>query len=172
MRQIFVFVLAIVACFLFIACGEDSMNPTANDMRTTPTSMAPSSFQAQAQSSIQASKSQAEEHHVKAQLLPVGDSGITGHVNVEQLPHGGVNISVSASGLTTGEEYVSLYYENHTCELEPYEEDDVIGEYTGNAAGQGQAHNKLEDDLDDVNSISVRRASDFQLLSCADTHPE
>ena len=78
------------------------------------------------------------------------DSGITGVVSVTQLPGGGTNIQVVARGLVPGEEYVSLYYENHTCELEPYSEDDVIGEYTANAGGVGVAHGKLEDDLDEI----------------------
>lgn len=113
----------------------------------------------------------AEEHHVGANLEPVGDSGVTGSVSVVQLPHGGTNIHVVVRGLLPGEEYVSLYYENHTCELEPYSEDDVIGTYVANAAGIGVTHGKLDDDLDEINSISVRRASDFELLACADTHP-
>ena len=113
----------------------------------------------------------AMEGHVKSSLVPVEGSGITGIVQVVQLPKGGTNIHVVAFGLTPGNEYVSLYYENHTCELEPYAEDDVIGTYTANAAGAGTTHCKLEDDLDEVNSISVRRASDFMLLACADIHP-
>lgn len=113
----------------------------------------------------------AEEHHVRASLEPVDDSGVTGSVSVVQLPHGGTNIHVVARGLVPGEEYVSLYYENHTCELEPYSEDDVIGTYVANAGGIGVTHGTLDDDLDEINSISVRRASDFALLACADTHP-
>ena len=113
----------------------------------------------------------AMDGHVKSRLMPVDGSGITGNVQVVQLPKGGTNIHVVAMGLVPGEEYVSLYYENHTCELEPYAEDDVIGTYTANAAGVGTTHGKLEDDLDEVNSISVRRASDFMLLACADIHP-
>jgi len=113
----------------------------------------------------------AGEHHVKAPLVSVEDSGVTGFVQIEALPHGGTNIHVMARGLATGEEYVSLYYENHTCALEPYSEDDVIGEYVGNAAGVGVTHGKLDDDLDEINSISVRRADDFELLACADIHP-
>ncbi len=111
------------------------------------------------------------EHAVQANLVPVGNSGVTGKVTVQQMPQGGTNINVTAQGLIPGEVYVSLYYENHTCELEPYSEDDVIGTYTANAAGVGTTHGKLEDDLDEINSISVRRASDFTLLACADTHP-
>jgi len=113
----------------------------------------------------------ASEQHASAKLVPVGGSGVTGKVSVEQMPHGGSNINVVARGLTPGVEYLSLYYENHTCELEPYSEDDIIGTYTANAAGVGHTHNKLEDDLDEINSISVRLASDFSLVACADTHP-
>ncbi len=113
----------------------------------------------------------AKEDHVKSGLVPVDGSGITGIVQVVQLPKGGTNIHVVAFGLVPGDEYVSLYYENHTCELEPYSEDDVIGTYTANAAGVGATHGKLDDDLDEINSISVRRASDFTLLACADIHP-
>jgi hypothetical protein len=114
----------------------------------------------------------AEEHHAKGDLVSVGGSGITGHVNITQPPHGGTNISVVAKGLTPGTDYLSLYYENHTCELEPYSEDDVIGTYTANAAGVGQTQAKLDDDLDEIDSVSVRRASDFALLACADIHPD
>ena len=111
------------------------------------------------------------EHHVKSPLVPVDGSGVTGMVSVVQLPHGGANINVVARGLAPGETYVSLYYDNHFCELEPYSEDDVIGTYGANAAGVGQTHAKLDDDLDEINSISVRRASDFELIACADIHP-
>lgn len=49
--------------------------------------------------------------------------------------------------------------------------DDVIGMYTANAAGLGTTHRKAGDDLDEINSVSVRLASDFSLLACADIHP-
>lgn len=161
MKRMLVFAIAGVACFLFVGCAQDDTNSTAMDLSTNATVPAP----------VQPNESQGGEHHVTADLVPVDNSGITGHVTVESLPHGGVNISIVAFGLAPGEEYLSLYYDNHTCELEPYEEDDVIGEYTANPAGVGKASNKLEDDLDEVNSISVRLASDFSLLSCADIHP-
>ena len=109
--------------------------------------------------------------HIRARLVPVGNSGVTGDVSLVQLPHGGTNILVVARGLTPGVDYLSLYYENHTCALEPYSQDDVIGVYTANAAGIGVTHGKVDDDLDEINSVSVRRASDFALLACADVHP-
>jgi hypothetical protein len=118
-----------------------------------------------------ASVSAAEEHHVQAGLVPVDGSGVTGRVTIEQLPGGGTNINVMASGLVPGGEYLSLYYENQTCALEPYSEDDIIGTYTANGAGIGNTHGQLDDDLDEINSVSVRRASDFALMACADIHP-
>ncbi len=120
---------------------------------------------------LTAASAVAESDNVRAKLIPVGDSDVTGKVILVQLPKGGTNIHVVARGLVPGTDYLSLYYDNHTCELEPYEEDDVIGTYTANEAGIGTAHRKVEDDLDEINSVSVRRASDFSLLACADVHP-
>jgi hypothetical protein len=109
--------------------------------------------------------------HVNATLQEVDGSGVTGRVELTQLPGGGTQITIVANGLKPGEEYLSLYYENHTCEVEEYEEDDVIGRYTANPGGVGTTTAKKGDDLDEINSVSVRRASDFALLSCADVHP-
>ena len=113
----------------------------------------------------------AHSRHVKASLQPVNGSGIGGFVNLEGLPKGGTVITVHATGLTPGTEYLSLYYENHICELEPYSADDVIGHYVGNAAGTATVNSRVGDDLDEINSVSVRTAGDFTLRACADTHP-
>jgi hypothetical protein len=111
------------------------------------------------------------EHHVNAKLEPANGSGISGMVELTALPHGGTQISGQIMGLQPGTEYLSLYYENHTCELEPYSEDDVIAHYTADAAGRATFSTKAHDDLDEINSISVRLGSDFSLKACADTHP-
>lgn len=114
----------------------------------------------------------AGSRHMHVALLGESGSPIQGHVDLMALPEGGTRIKVVAQGLRPGETYVSLYYDNHICELEPYDEDDVIGgEYTANAAGVGTISGKIDDDLDEVNSVSVRLASDFSLLACADVHP-
>jgi len=170
MKVIFLVALAASLCFLWIACGHDNMNPTATDLKAT-NDMAATAPTSSSSSTVQAAQGNGGEHHVNATLVPVNGSGVSGLVNITALPHGGVNINVSATGLTPDVEYLSLYYDNHICELEPYEEDDVIGTYTGADDGTGHAQNKLEDDLDEVNSISVRLASDFTLLACADIHP-
>jgi hypothetical protein len=108
---------------------------------------------------------------VRVRLVPVGDSGVRGRVTLAELRSGGTGIVVVARGLVPGVEYTSLYYDNHTCELEPYEEDDVIGTYTADAEGIGRTQGSADDELDEINSVSVRRVSDFELLSCADVHP-
>ena len=66
------------------------------------------------------------EHHVNATLQPVGGSGVSGKVELTAMPKGGTLITVVAKGLQPGTEYLSLYYDNGTCELEPYSADDVI----------------------------------------------
>ena len=108
----------------------------------------------------------AADHHVTATLSPINGSGISGTVELTALPHG-TQIVVRAEGLTPGTQYVSLYYDNGTCELEPYSQEDVIGEYTANAAGRAVATGKADDDLDEINSVSVRLKSDFSLQACA-----
>ena len=110
----------------------------------------------------------ASDRHVNATLVPVDGSGISGHVELTSMPGGGTLIHVSASGLTPGTAYLSLYYGNHQCTVEPYEEDDVIGRYTANAGGTASVTRKVGDDLDEIGSVSVRLSSDFSLKSCAD----
>jgi hypothetical protein len=102
-----------------------------------------------------------------ARLAPVG-SGVSGVVSLRQLSPSGTGISVFASGLRPGVQYVSLYYDNGSCQLEPYSDDDVIGgPYTADAAGDARTMGAADDDLDEIHSVSVRLASNFQLLACA-----
>jgi hypothetical protein len=111
------------------------------------------------------------ERHVNTRFQAVGGTGVGGHVALTALPKGGTLITVVANGLTPGREYISLYYDNGTCELEPYSADDVIGRYTADAEGVGHATKKVDDDLDEINSVSVRIAQDFTLQACAAVHP-
>jgi len=121
--------------------------------------------------SLVADASRSGDRHVNANLNPVGSSGVSGKVQLTSLPHGGTVINVVATGLKPGTEYLSLYYDNGTCELEPYSEDDIIGHYTADALGEGHAHAKVGDDLDEIHSVSVRLNSDFSLQACAAVNP-
>ena len=107
------------------------------------------------------------EHHVSATLNSVNDSGVTGKVELTALPKGGTLITVVARGLHAGTDYVSLYYDNGTCELEPYSADDVIANYRGGDGGNASVSKKVDDDLDEIHSVSVRLAGSFDLQACA-----
>jgi hypothetical protein len=106
--------------------------------------------------------------HVRAHLEPVGGSGVHGTVHLFQLPTEGTEIVVFAKGLKPGKRYLSLYYDNDHCALEPYSEDDVIsGPYTALPGGFGFTIGTADDDLDEIHSVSVRSARSFQLRACA-----
>jgi len=110
--------------------------------------------------------------HAAAMLRPVHGSGIEGFVDLRQLKTGGAHISLVAFGMHPGHNYVSLYYGNHACALEPYSASDVIGGiYSANSVGVGVTHGNADDDLDEINSVSVRDADTFDLLACANVHP-
>jgi hypothetical protein len=105
----------------------------------------------------------ARDGHVKATLQPVGGSGVTGTVQLVQLPHGGTNIHVNARGLTPGVEYASFYYDDQACQEDP----DLIGTYTANSAGVGTTSDKADEDLDEIGSVSVRSPDYSILYACA-----
>jgi hypothetical protein len=106
----------------------------------------------------------AGDHHVKAPLEPEGGSGVSGFVQLTAMPHGGTNIRVHATGLTRGVTYSSFYYEASNCTGSH----DLLGTFTGNAAGVGHTHGKADDDLDEVGSVSVRTPDYFTtLFACA-----
>src|SRR5881392_829399 len=79
-----------------------------------------------------AASASGSNHHIKAALVAVGGSGVSGFVNLVQRPHeSGTHIQVVANGLQPGGQYVSLYYDNSTCTLPG----DELGSYTANSGG-------------------------------------
>jgi hypothetical protein len=107
-------------------------------------------------------------HTVVGRFAPVGDPDLQGVAVLRPLKDGGAAIQVVAWGLEPDHDYVSLYYGNSTCELEPYSEEDVIGGvYTANRGGVGRTTGTADDDLDEILSVSVRDAETFDLLGCA-----
>ena len=115
----------------------------------------------------------ANSRHVKAPLIPINGSGVGGFVILEGLPRGGTVITVHATGLTPGTHYLSIYYENHSCELQSDSvPNDVLAHYVASDDGTASANGRIDDDLDEVNSVSVRfDNTDLTLQACADTHP-
>ncbi len=109
------------------------------------------------------------ERHVKADLVPFDGSGATGFVQLTQLPHGGTNLHVVARGLQPDQAYASFYYESSDCSAPA----DLLGPFTANAGGVGVVHGKIDDDLDEVGSVSVRLVTDVlygPLVACATVH--
>jgi hypothetical protein len=47
----------------------------------------------------------------------------------------------------------------------------IGGIYSANKGGVGTTEGNADDDLDEINSVSVRHAGDFKLLACANVHP-
>jgi hypothetical protein len=117
--------------------------------------------------SIGAAVALGADRHVNATLTEVNGSGISGRVMLTSMPKGGTLITVSVTGLQPNTEYVSLYYDNNTCELEPYSEDDVINRYTADSGGRATFTKKVTDDLDEIHSVSVRLSQGFTLQACA-----
>jgi hypothetical protein len=108
-----------------------------------------------------------EEHHVRADLVAADGSGVSGFVEITQLPHGGSNLRVVARGLTAGTQYASFYYESNSC-TEPA---DLLGNFSGGSDGEGTVGGKIDDDLDEVGSVSVRLGPGYgTLLACAKIH--
>jgi hypothetical protein len=109
-----------------------------------------------------------EEHHIKAALEANGSSGVDGFVQLTQLPHGGTNIEVVVlHGLQSGTTYSSFYYESSTC-TEPA---DLLGNLKVNSDGTGDLQGKIDDDLDEVGSVSVRLGPGYGALqACAKVH--
>ncbi len=114
-----------------------------------------------------------QNFHIQKNITPRNGSNVEGIVDLMQLPrNNGTHITVIGFHLNPNQQYVSLYYSNHTCALEPYSRDDVIGGiYIANKGGVGVTRANQHDNLDDINSVSIRDASTFQLLACADIHP-
>jgi hypothetical protein len=107
------------------------------------------------------------ERHIKATLVPNGDSGVTGFVQLTQMPGGGANVVVNARGLQPGTVYASFYYESADCSAPA----DLLGTFTADDQGGGQVHGKIDEDLDEVGSVSVRVGPDYgTLLACAAVH--
>jgi hypothetical protein len=104
--------------------------------------------------------------HVKANLVSSQGSKITGFVEITQLPQGGSNVVVVAKGLNAETVYSSFYYESDNC-TEPA---DLLANFNGDRDGNAQIHGRIDDDVDEVGSVSIRLGPGYgTLLACAKT---
>jgi hypothetical protein len=111
--------------------------------------------------------SASNDHHVRADLVAPDGSHVRGFVQVTQLGKGGAEITVVAEGLDPGVQYSSFYYESADC-TEPA---DLLGNFTDGDDGHGEVHGTIDDDLDEVGSVSVRLGPGYGTLeACAKIH--
>jgi arginine/lysine/ornithine decarboxylase len=97
-----------------------------------------------------------------APLEPVGGSGVSGRVVLIGLPQGTL-VLVGARGLTPGNTYTSFYYDDNQCQVDP----EAVGTFRANRAGFGFTGALIDEDLDEVGSISVRTPNYAVLFACA-----
>jgi hypothetical protein len=100
-----------------------------------------------------------------ARLAPVGASTVQGLVLLVQQPEGGSTVAVLALGLQPNTEYGSFYYDDNACQVDPEE----VGTFTSNALGIGFVTAVIDEDIDEVGSVSVRTPDYSVLFACANT---
>jgi hypothetical protein len=88
----------------------------------------------------------------KADFVPASGSQVTGFAQITQLPRGGSLLRIVVRGLTPGAAYSSFYYENTECN----EPADLLGNFTALPNGTGETHARIDENIDDVGSVSVR----------------
>jgi hypothetical protein len=115
---------------------------------------------------VAASHAQAvSEHHKRVALETMNGSGISGWVNIVQLPQGGANLIVTINGVKAGDSYASFYYESSDCSAPA----DEFQAFEGDRDGTVTLHGRIDEDLDEVGSVSVRVGPGYgDLLACAD----
>jgi hypothetical protein len=98
-------------------------------------------------------------------LQPVDRSGVHGFVLLRQLQQGGSFVAVLAFGLQPNTEYGSFYYTDGDCDENP----DEVGTFTSTSFGVGFVSAVIDEDVDEVGSVSVRTPDYSVLFACADT---
>ena len=92
-------------------------------------------------------------------------SGITGEARLNPMLQGDVQIHETLRGLEPGVEYVTVIYQNGSCLSGGTTFQ--IGTFTANPAGIAQVNQRVGVPIDQIQSISVERASDNVVVACA-----
>lgn len=104
------------------------------------------------------------DRDAKADLVPAGDSGVSGFVQLTQLPRGGTVVYLIGSGFEPGAVYTSFWHGGADC-TGPAER---LVTFAANAVGVAEARGRLDRDVADVGSVSVQLgAKGGELKACA-----
>jgi len=110
----------------------------------------------------------ASEKHVQAPLQTMNGSGVSGVVHITQMPKGGAQVVMNIQGLHAGSSYATFYYESADCSAPA----DEFEAFTADKDGRATLNGKIDDDVDEVGSFSVRVGPGYgDLLACATMHP-
>ena len=101
-------------------------------------------------------------------ITEVNGSGIEAQASFTEIKENmDTRISVKASGMEPGGQYISIYYKNGNCEKEINSfEKSVNGAFFADEYGQGFSEGVVKDSVNRIGSISIRRAADFKLVAC------
>ncbi|MFN0151792.1 MAG: hypothetical protein ACKVU1_13925 [bacterium] len=118
---------------------------------------------------VVAQSASAHAEHFLYELEPVTGSEVSGHVELASVTGGGTIIRVTVMNLEPGTSYASLYYSNFSCDDSAHNDEAVGVPYRANSDGRAVIKVRVTENIDDIQSVSVRLSSDMSLLACADT---
>jgi hypothetical protein len=112
----------------------------------------------------------ADETKRDSKLQEVEGSGVHGEVMLVDLPATGTLAVVNIAGLTPEQRYLVVRAASGSCDIEAYEEGDVIAELIANSSGRATASREVEGEPSTIRTISVWSAEDA-LVACSVTQP-
>lgn len=119
---------------------------------------------------LTAAVTSADETKLEAKLLEVEGSGVHGDVMLVDLPVTGTLAVVNVAGLSPDQRYLVVRAGSGSCDIESYDEDDVIADVTANSSGRATATLELEAELHEIQTVSVWTSEDA-LVACSVTRP-
>ena len=119
---------------------------------------------------LTAAVTSADEMKLEAKLLEVEGSGVHGDVMLVDLPVTGTLAVVNVTGLSPDQRYLVVRAGSGSCDIESYEEDDVIADVIANPSGRATATLELDAEVDEIQTVSVWTSEDA-LVACAVTRP-
>jgi hypothetical protein len=104
----------------------------------------------------------AAERHSKINIVPVGGSGVTGFVQLDQSSPGSTSFHMMAKGLRRGTDY-AVFSGSGDCSARG----DLLGNLSGNKGGVDQFQGDINLDLSGIGSVSIRLGPGFgTLVAC------